>query len=245
MEDGHRPLADALSAPVTADDDAVMLDESTAAVAQDIGRKPTAQGGHGGGLLDFKEVKDHGAKKGLTQTAKVPIPPHRMTPLKRSWPTLYSPLVEEMGLLVRVNPQARRVELKTSKHTRLPGALAKATAFLQAFALGFTPEDSLAILRLEDIYVESFEIKDVKSLSGDHLSRAIGRIAGKDGRTRFTIENTSRTRIVLADTKIHILGTFSAIKVARDAVCALILGSPPGKVYHGLRTVAARQRERF
>ena len=53
-----------------------------------------------------------------------------------------------------------------------------------------------------------------------------GRIAGKDGRTRFTIENASRTRIVLADTKIHILGTFSSIKIARDAVCSLILGAP-------------------
>ncbi len=44
------------------------------------------------------------------------------------------------------------------------------------------------------------------------------------------MENATRTRVVLADTKVHILGAFSNIQVARDALCSLILGAPPGKV---------------
>ena len=52
-------------------------------------------------------------------------------------------------------------------------------------------------------------------------------------------------RIVLADSKIHILGAFRNIRIARESVVDLILGAPPGKVYGNLRTIASRMKERF
>lgn len=179
------------------------------------------------------------------QSRKVPIPPHRMTPLKNSWPKIYPPLVEHLKLQVRMNIKSRAVELRTSKFTTDSGALQKGEDFVKAFTLGFDVDDAIALLRLDDLYIETFEIKDVKTLQGEHLGRAIGRIAGKDGKTKFAIENTSRTRVVLADSKIHILGGFSNIRIAREAVVSLILGAPPGKVYGNLRTVASRMKERF
>ena len=147
--------------------------------------------------------------------------------------------------LFRFNLKSRNVEIKTSKDTEDISNLQKAADFVRAFVLGFEVDDSLALLRLDDLYLDSFDVKDVKTLKGDHLARCVGRLAGKGGRTKYTIENVSKTRIVLADTKIHILGSFQNIQIAKRAICNLILGSPPSKVYGTLRSVAARSSERF
>jgi len=182
---------------------------------------------------------------GRIEFRKVAVPPHRYSPLKSNWMKIFTPVVEQLHLQIRFNLKSRNVEIKTCKETKDPGALQRAEDFVKSFMLGFEIDDGMALLRLDDLYVETFEVNDVKPLKGDHLSRAIGRIAGKGGKTKFTIENVTKTRIVLADAKIHVLGSFQNIKIARTAICNLILGSPPSKVYGNMRAVASRSADRF
>jgi len=185
------------------------------------------------------ELKAKDAAKKV-EFRRVSVPQHRMTPLKNNWLALYTPVTENLKLDMRMNLKSRKVEIKTTERTPDAGNLQRAADFIHAYILGFEVNDAIALLRLDDLYIESFEVKDVKTLRGEHLARGIGRMAGKSGKTKFTIENASRTRIVLADTKIHILGSFQNIRVARDSICHLIMGSPAGKVYNRLRNVSAR-----
>ncbi len=199
-----------------------------------------------GGVQHFPPLSARNMRDGAgMQIRRIRCPPHRLTPLRSSWDNIVTPVVKHMKLQIRFNTKTRSVEIRESVHTDDPSAIQKAADYVQAFFLGFEVQDAVALLRLDDLFVDSFEIRDVKMLHGDHLSRAIGRIAGQEGKTRFAIENATKTRIIIADQHIHILGSFSNIKTARNAVCALILGAPPGKVYNQMKTVARRQRERY
>eukprot|EP00916_Digyalum_oweni_P022763 GHVL01037691.1.p1 GENE.GHVL01037691.1~~GHVL01037691.1.p1 ORF type:complete len:252 (+),score=34.18 GHVL01037691.1:72-827(+) len=201
-----------------------------------VQEQPTAQ---------FPKLNPRELNSGRCQVRRIVVPPHRFTPIKSHWKEIVEPIVSHMKLQIRMNIKRKTVEIRTSKETSDISALQKSSEFVKAFVLGFDIQDAIALLRLDDLYIETFEVKDVKTLTGDHLSRCIGRISGKDGKTKYAIENSTRTRIVLADSKIHILGSFQNIRLARNAICSLILGSPPGKVHNHLRTITKRLRERL
>ncbi|EAN86805.1 hypothetical protein TCSYLVIO_005795 [Trypanosoma cruzi] len=199
--------------------------------------------------------KEKSASAFVRETRSVKVPHHRFPPLKKVWLEVYTPIVEQCKLEIRMNLKSRCVELRTCPATMEAAGhggdsskvlLQKAEDFVKAVVAGFEVKDAIALLRMDDVYIEGFEVKDVRAnLHGDNLSRCIGRMSGSHGKTKYTIENVTRTRIVIADTHIWLMGTTQNIRVARDALCDLIRGSPAAKVYTRLRAVMNRVNDTF
>ncbi|CAL6053799.1 Partner_of Nob1 [Hexamita inflata] len=171
----------------------------------------------------------------------ITIPQNRISPLKRDWKQICETVVNEAKIDIRYNVSQKCVEIRTNQNTASADVIEKVARFLEAYGKGFELRDATAFLKVENLMVDTFDIQNVKLvLQGDHLSRAIGRIAGSGGKVKHTIENATKTRIQLCDKTVHIMGTAGCVKIARDAICDLILGADPAKVYQRLRVVASR-----
>jgi hypothetical protein len=96
------------------DDDADMLidsaptGDSSEASGSKTAYKPTSS--------DFQPITQAVQNKQLLkeEERRVAVPAHRMAPLKKEWVNIYGPLVEMMGLKVRMNVKKRCVEMKVS-----------------------------------------------------------------------------------------------------------------------------------
>jgi RNA-binding protein PNO1 len=63
--------------------------------------------------LAFPPVAASAEKTTLkSEMRRIPMPPHRMTPLKKDWLNIFGPLTEILGLQVRMNVHRRCVELR-------------------------------------------------------------------------------------------------------------------------------------
>ena len=84
-----------------ADDDELMIDMDPTLLPQ-LTSAPT-----------FPPLPANAGKSALkSETRRIAIPPHRMTPLKKDWINIFGPLTDILGLQVRMNIQRKCVEAR-------------------------------------------------------------------------------------------------------------------------------------
>jgi RNA-binding protein PNO1 len=99
------------------------------------------------------------------------VPPHRMTPLKDHWEEIVKVVVDTLKLQIRMNIKRKCVEIRTSKEAIEGATLQKASDYIKAFMLGFDLQDAVAILRLDDLFLDSFDIKEGTCMISEKLAR--------------------------------------------------------------------------
>lgn len=113
------------------------------------------------------------------EARKVVVPSTRMTSFKTNWPRIYPPLVEHLKLQVRMNVSGRAIEIRNSKYTVDSGALQRGEDFVRALCLGFDLEDAIAMLRLDDLYIETYCHLPAHNGLGTASAKTKGGIASK------------------------------------------------------------------
>jgi len=103
---------------------------------------------------------------------------------------------------------------------------------ITAIARGFNPDLALNLLKT-DYCIDIINIKDYASTKNSIL-RLKGRVIGKDGRSRITIEELTETNICVYGKTISVIGETSNVLNAKRAIESLLKGSTHASVYKWL-----------
>ena len=189
------------------------------------------------------------------------IPKYKMTKIKQNWLKIYTAVIEHGNVQIRFNPLNKCVEVKTetdqtdckiSLKEKGPENISlnriyvdRCILFITAILEGFKVDDSISILKFKDVFIEKFEISEVRRMKANHLSRAIGRIVGRQGKVKETIENLSKVKFNLINNVIYLMGTTSSIVMAKDAIGRLIQGNAPNVIFNKLKIKTTKMKEKY
>lgn len=95
-KDAAQPLQELKPAEMDAEDTAPVSAEAPATDAK---------------IPKFPPASSYELNGQVVQFRRLPVPQHRMTPLKNSWLALYKPITENLGLDMRMNLKSRKVGL--------------------------------------------------------------------------------------------------------------------------------------
>lgn len=62
--------------------------------------------------LSFRLLWFFSVQERKTEVRKVPVPPHRYTPLRDQWMKIFTPVVDHLKLQIRFNLKTKTVEIR-------------------------------------------------------------------------------------------------------------------------------------
>lgn len=138
----------------------------------------------------------------------------------------------ETGVSISVDSADGNVEVDGSSSAD-PVMELKVASFVNAIARGFSPERAKKLLQ-EDFFLETMRISDYVGGRKNRLQRMRGRLIGKSGRSRGTLEQLTETSISVQGDTVAIIGDPIEIELAKSGIDMLLRGSEHSAVFHFL-----------
>lgn len=142
----------------------------------------------------------------------------------------------EESTSIKLNIDSKEGDIFVSGEDAL--GLYTAREMIKAISRGFNPD--IAKLLLKPDYV--FDVIDISEFakSKEAMLRLKGRVIGKEGKARMLLEELAQCNISVFGKTISIIGFADSVAAARQAVEALLRGSPHSNVY---KMLEKRRRE--
>ena len=143
----------------------------------------------------------------------------------------------------QINVDSKEGEVRITGEDSL--GLFTAREMIKAIGRGFNPEIAKLILKSDYIF-DTITISDYTGKSKKSTLRLKGRVIGKEGRSRKTIEDYTETHISVYGKTIGIIGRAENTIIARKAIESLLAGSTHTSVYRWLSKKRKEfEREKF
>jgi ribosomal RNA assembly protein len=118
----------------------------------------------------------------------------------------------------------------------------KAMEIISAISKGFSPQRAYRLLSNEDLVFQVIDLKDYASKSSSAMDRVKGRIIGKNGKSRKTIEELSGAYMSVSGHTVALIGKFEEVRLANDAVTMILKGSTHRRVYTMLQQTRRKNK---
>lgn len=157
------------------------------------------------------------------------IPQQRVGVLLGKGGSAKSKIEKLCGIEMTVDSKSGDIIVKSSKEPESFNAF-KAANIVIAIGRGFSSENALQLLD-DEVIMEIIDLRNYTGKSTAALTRIKGRIIGLGGKSRKLVEELTHTNISIYGYSATILGDFSNVKVAMEALDILASGKPHRAAY--------------
>lgn len=134
---------------------------------------------------------------------------------------------------INLDTETGEITIELRENHEDPFLIWKAKDIIHAIGRGFSPERALRLLDSECI-LDVIDITQFSGRSQSGMRRLRGRVIGKGGKTRETIEEYTGADISVYGKTMSLIGHPHQISIARRAIILLLEGSPHQTVYRYL-----------